>query len=191
MDLILLRHGETEHNRQRRYCTDDCPLSEEGILQMERAADKINDLIIDRVMVSPFKRTMESFEIINKYHNLPYEIVNEIREVDAGRMKGLTFEEGKKRYPSEVEDYLFDYIDTPLPGGESIQAAYDRAGRVVRSLKKQSGNILMVTHGGFISLILSNILGDVKNYHRFSVDNGSFTLIKIENFSRIRYINRI
>ncbi len=191
MDLILLRHGETEHNRQRRYCTDDCPLSEEGILQMERAADKINDLIIDRVMVSPFKRTMESFEIINKYHNLPYEIVNEIQEVDAGRMKGLTFEEGKKRYPSEVEDYLFDYIDTPLPGGESIQAAYDRAGRVVRSLKKQSGNILMVTHGGFISLILSNILGDVKNYHRFSVDNGSFTLIKIENFSRIRYINRI
>lgn len=191
MDLILLRHGETEHNRQRRYCTDDCPLSEEGILQMERAADKINDLIIDRVMVSPFKRTMESFEIINKYHNLPYEIVNEIQEVDAGRMKGLTFEEGKMRYPSEVEDYLFDYIDTPLPGGESIKAAYDRAGRVIRSLKNQSGNILMVTHGGFISLILSNILGDVKNYHRFSVDNGSFTLIKIENFSRIRYINRI
>lgn len=191
MDLILLRHGETIHNHQRRYCSDDCPLSEEGIIQMERASDKIHKMIIDRVMVSPLARTRESFEIIRKYHNLPFEIVNDIKEVDAGKLKGKTFEEGMNLYPEEVEDYLFDYIETPLPGGESIQEAYERAGKILKNIRNYSGNILMVTHGGFISLILSNILGDIKNYHRFAVDNGSFTLIKMDDFPRIRYINRI
>lgn len=191
MDLILLRHGETLHNRQRRYCSDDCPLSEEGIIQMERAADKINNLIIDRVMVSPLVRARESLDIINKYHNFPFEVIDDIRELDPGKLKGLTFEEGMDLYPKEVEDYLFDYIDTPLPGGESIRDGYERAGRVLARVRKSSGNILMVTHGGFISLFLSRILGDVKNYHRFAVDNASFTLIKMDNFPRIRYINRI
>ncbi len=191
MDLILLRHGETLHNYQRKYCSDDCPLSEKGIIQMERAADKIHNLIVDRVMVSPLVRTRESFEIIRKYHNFPYEIVKDIKEVDAGKLKGKTFEEGMELYPNEVEDYLFDYIDTPLPGGESIQEAYERVGKILKDIRNYSGNILMITHGGVISLMLSYILGDVKNYHRFSVDNGSFTLINMGEFPRIRYINRI
>lgn len=191
MDLILLRHGETYHNLQRKYSSDDCPLSEEGRIQMEKAADKIHNLIIDKVMVSPLKRTRESFEIISKYHDFPYEIINDIQEIDAGKFKGKTFDEGLHLYPEEVEDYLFDYIDTPLPGGETVRDAYERVGKVVDRLKKQSGNVLMVTHGGVISLIISYILGDIKNYHRFSVDNGSFTLIKLEDFPMIRYINRI
>lgn len=191
MDLILLRHGETIHNTQRRYCSDDNPLSEEGIIQMEKAADRIHNLIIDRVMVSPLLRARQSFEIINKYHQFPYEIVNDIREIDPGKLQGLTFNEGLNLYPKEVEDYLFDYIDTPLPGGESVREAYERVGKVITRIRNYSGNILMVTHGGVISLVLSYVLGDVKNYHRFNVDNGSFTLIQMDNFPRIRYINRL
>lgn len=191
MDLILLRHGETIHNSQRKYSSDDNPLSEEGIIQMEKAADRIHNLIIDRVMVSPLLRARQSFEIINQYHQFPYEIVDNIREIDSGKLKGLTFDEGMALYPKEVEDYLFDYIDTPLPGGESVREAYERIGKVIKHLRNYSGNILMITHGGVISLMLSHILGDIKNYQRFDIDNGSFTLIQMDNFPRIRYINRL
>lgn len=191
MDLILLRHGETLHNVEGRYSTDDCPLSEEGILQIERAANKLNKLIVDRVWLSPLKRTRETFDIIRKYHSYPFEIKDEIQEINAGHFRGKTFKEGMELYPKEVEEYMRDYINNPLPGGESIIEAYDRAGQVLRSVRKSSGNILMVTHGGFISLILANILGDVKNYSRFEVENGSFTLIKMDNFPRIKFVNRL
>lgn len=191
MDLILLRHGETIHNTENKYSSDDCPLSEEGIIQIERAADKIHNMIIDRIWVSPLARTMETFEIINKYHNFPYEIKPEISEIDAGEFKGKTFREGMELYPKEVEDYMYDYINNPLPGGESVREAYHRAGQVLRRVRNHSGNILMISHGGFISLLLSNVLGDVRDYQRFDIDNGSFTLIKMDKFPRIRYINRI
>lgn len=191
MDVILLRHGETIHNIQGKYSSDECPLSEEGVLQIERAADKIDKMIIDKIWVSPLYRTRETLEIINKYHKIPYEIRDEVSEIDAGLLKGKTFNEGMTLYPEEIEDYLFDYVNNPLPKGESIQEAFERARRVVKELKKESGNILIITHGGFISLLLAYLLGDVKNYHRFDIDNGSFTLIKMDDFPRIRYINRI
>lgn len=191
MDLILLRHGETVHNIQGKYSSDDCPLSDEGIIQIEKAADKIHNMIIDKIWVSPLYRTMESMEIIRKYHNIPYFIKPDIREIDAGLLKGKSFDEGIKLYPKEIEDYLYDYIDTPLPQGESVQEAFERARKVLGDVKDQKGNILMITHGGFISLLLSYLLGDVKNYHRFDIDNGSFSLVKMDNFPTIRYINRI
>lgn len=190
MDLILLRHGETVHNLAGKYNSDDCPLSETGIIQIERAADKMHSMIIDKVWVSPLERTRESFDIISKYHKFPFEIKPEIREIDAGSLKGRTFKEGMDLYPREVEEYMSDYINHSLPGGESIRDAYNRAGQVIRDVRKSSGNILMVTHGGFISLMLASILGDVKNYSRFEVDNGSFTLINMDNYPRIKYVNR-
>lgn len=191
MDLILLRHGETIHNIQRKYSSDDCPLSEEGVLQIEKAARKMNNMIIDKIWVSPLYRARETNEIIQKYYKIPFEIKEEITEIDAGLLKGKSFDEGLNLYPQEIEDYLYDYIDTPLPKGESVQEAFERAGKVVRDLKTRNGNILLITHGGFISLLLSYLMGDVKNYHRFDIDNGSFTLVKMDDFPRIRYINRI
>lgn len=191
MDLILLRHGETIHNIQRKYSSDDCPLSEEGIIQIEKAANKIHNMIIDKIWVSPLYRTMESMEIIKKYHDIPHFVKDDIREIDAGLLKGKSFDEGLELYPQEIEDYMYDYIDTPLPEGESVQEAFDRARKVLKEVKNEKGNILMITHGGFISLLLSYVLGDVKNYHRFNIDNGSYSLIHVDDFIKIGYINRI
>lgn len=191
MDLILLRHGETYDNNDGIYNRDDVSLTEQGIYQIERAADQIHNMIIDRALVSPLNRTKESFDIIRKYHDIPYKYDEEIVEIDAGKMKGLSFEQGLEKYPRTLEYYMEDYIHNPMPGGESIKEAFDRAGRVLRRLRSESGNVLLVTHGGFISLILAYILEEPKLYQRFSIDNGSFTVINMSNYPRIRYINRI
>lgn len=191
MDLILLRHGETHHNNSRIIPTDDVSLNDKGVLQMEKVADKLHHMIVDRAIVSPYVRTYESFEIIRQYHDIPFNYDKEIVEIDSGLIKGMRYEEAMVKYEKEMKARMEDYIYNPYPGGESTYDAYERAGRVIRRIREQTGNVLMVTHGGFITMILANILGDIKSSFRFSIDNGSLTLINFDNFATIKYINRI
>lgn len=191
MDLILLRHGETIHNTQGKYSTDDCPLSDRGIYQIEKAADKLHSMIIDRAWVSPLVRTRETFAIINKYHAYPFEIKENIQEINAGDLRGLSFDQGLSLYPNQVQAYLADPIKKPLPHGESVEEAYARAQKVLKEAKSYSGNILVVSHGGFIALMLAAVIGDIEAYSRFDLANGSFSLIKNGDYQRISYVNRI
>ncbi|MDO5027644.1 MAG: histidine phosphatase family protein [Bacillota bacterium] len=191
MDLILLRHGETVHNIQDRYSSDKCPLSERGRLQIERAADKLHKMIIDRAWVSPLARTRETFDIVRSYHDYPFEIKEDIQEIDAGLLKGRTFEEGMRIFSKEVQAYLDDPFKNALPQGESIEEAYARAQKVLKEAKSYSGNILIVSHGGFIALLLAAVIGDMEAYSRFEIANGSFSLIKNGDYQKISYINRI
>lgn len=191
MDLILLRHGETVHNTQGKYSTDDCPLSDTGVYQIEKAADRLQKMIIDRAWVSPLARTRETFEIINNYHAYPFEIKENIQEINAGDLRGLTFDQGLSLYPDQVQAYLKDPIKKPLPHGESVEEAYARAQKVLKEAKSYSGNILLVSHGGFIALMLAAVIGDIEAYTRFDVANGSFSLIKNGDYPRIAYVNRI
>ncbi len=191
MDLILLRHGETVHNTQGKYSTDDCPLSDKGVYQIEKAADRLQKMIIDRAWVSPLARTRETFEIINNYHAYPFEIKENIQEINAGDLRGLTFDQGLSLYPDQVQAYLKDPIKKPLPHGESVEEAYARAQKVLKEAKSYSGNILLVSHGGFIALMLAAVIGDIEAYTRFDVANGSFSLIKNGDYQRISYVNRI
>lgn len=191
MDLILLRHGETEHNTNRIISSDDVSLNDLGRLQIERVADKLHNMIIDRAIVSPLVRTYESFEIIRQYHDIPYNYDKDVAEIDAGNIKGMRYEEAMIKYEKEMKARMEDYIYNPYPGGESTYEAYERAGKVIRKLKEQTGNVLMITHGGFITMMLANILGDIKSSFRFTIDNGSLTLINFDKFATIKYINRI
>ena len=191
MDIILLRHGETDNNFHKILNEDITPLSETGIMQIEKAANKINNMVIDSMWVSPHIRTRQCAEIISKYHNFPTVIKNDLKEIDGGKLKGLGYDEGSKIYPKEMDEYYKDYINNPLPGGESIMDAYLRAGNVIRDAKANGGNILMVTHYGLISLILSNILKDVKAFQYFHLDNASFSLIRLKGESKIVYVNRV
>lgn len=191
MDLILLRHGETLHNTQGKYSTDACPLSERGRIQIERASDKLHRMIIDRAWVSPLARTRESFDIIRAYHDYPFTIKDNIQEIDAGLLKGRTFDEGMRIFPKEVKAYLEDPLNKALPQGETIAQAYERAQGVLKEARSYSGNILLVTHGGFIALLLAAVIGDMEAYSRFEIANGSLTLIKNGDYPRISYVNRL
>lgn len=191
MDIILLRHGETSHNFHKILNEDTTPLSDVGIMQIEKAATKINKMVIDSMWVSPHTRTMECAEIIKKYHDFPMTIKNDLREIDGGKLKGLGYNEASEVYPKEMDLYFKDHINNPLPGGESIMEAYLRAGNILREARTNGGNILMVTHAGLISLILANVVKDVNAYQYFYLDNASFSLIRIKGETKIIYVNRV
>jgi len=87
--FYFVRHGETDWNKEQKVMGQaDIPLNENGILQAQAVAEKIQVLPIDIIISSPLKRAWSTAEIIgNKIHQ-PITIENNLQECCWGIMEG-------------------------------------------------------------------------------------------------------
>ena len=115
MELLLIRHGATAGNLEKRYIgrTDE-PLCPQG----EAQAKKLTGLQADHVFVSPLLRTRQTAELA--FPRQPQQIVADFAETDFGLLEGKTAAE-----LSHVPAYRA-WVDSgclqPIPGGESVDA---------------------------------------------------------------------
>ena len=87
----LARHGETEWNRQgRRQGQLDSPLTPNGVEQARQLAATLAEQPIDSLFVSPQGRAMATAQLIADVLSRPIRQLDELREVDHGRVAGLT-----------------------------------------------------------------------------------------------------
>ena len=97
LKLIIVRHGVTEWNKEGRLQgKKDIPLSKEGEEQADKLAKRLKDEKIDKIYASPLKRACKTAEIINKYHKLPINIEDGLREISYGIFDGISKEEREK-----------------------------------------------------------------------------------------------
>lgn len=195
MELILVRHGETEGNRKGTYigCTD-ISLNEEGLKQAALLRDKLKDEHIARILCSPLKRASETAEIINQAHYLDIEYSDSLIERNFGIWESLTWEEIKNKYPDEYELWNKDWKEYCIEGGESARAAYLRAVSFVESLIAQNSHeaLLLVTHAGCIKAIVAHLLGlGLEGTWHLKIDNGRITRIVIndEGYAYLTLLN--
>ena len=93
MKIYFVRHGEGEHNTKGLYSAPDFSLTEKGKQQALFAAARIKTLPIELIISSPFKRTVQTTEIINKQINKKVifsDLVTEIKRPSeiAGKFAG-------------------------------------------------------------------------------------------------------
>jgi broad specificity phosphatase PhoE len=150
MKLILIRHGETEWNKQRRIqgCRSDTRLSQKGLEQADRLAAALRKERIDAIYASPMKRASETAQIIAEACKLPVHVFNELREIDAGELDGLFERELTGPYETAWKEFRNGNASTPLPGGESLQDVQKRTSWAVdRMLEKHiDGTVVVVAH---------------------------------------------
>jgi broad specificity phosphatase PhoE len=150
MKLILIRHGETEWNKQRRIqgCRSDTRLSPKGLEQADRLAAVLRKERIDAIYSSPMKRASETAQIIAEACKLQVHVFNELREIDAGELDGLFERELTGPYETAWKEFRNGNASTPLPGGESLQDVQKRTSWAVdRMLEKHiDGTVVVVAH---------------------------------------------
>jgi len=150
MKLILIRHGETEWNKQRRIqgCRSDTRLSQKGLEQADRLAAALRKERIDAIYASPMKRASETAQIIAEACKLQVHVFNELREIDAGELDGLFERELTGLYETAWKEFRNGNASTPLPGGESLQDVQKRTSWAVdRMLEKHiDGTVVVVAH---------------------------------------------
>ncbi len=180
--LHLIRHGLTEGNLQGLYMGSgtDSPLCRQGIERLEYLCNTFDYPWVEKLYVSPMKRTIQTAEII--YPDKDYTIVADMRECHFGEFEGRTFTELMTKDPN-FATWLDPKSNYCPVGGE---ASADFAQRVVMALddilmdmmKNGIHDAAVVTHGGVIAMLLTILAFPRKPTSEWTSDNGcGFTLV--------------
>lgn len=170
--LVLIRHGETAANRERRYLgVTDEPLSDKGrSLLLSRKEDACYPGV-QALFSSPMRRCLETAEIL--YPGIRPVIIPEWREMDFGRFEYCNYEELK--HDREYQAWIDSGGTAPFPGGEDRETFLARCGRgffkMLGELEQRNGITAgMIVHGGTIMALLSCYYGGA--YFDYQVKNG-------------------
>src|SRR6185437_6606991 len=94
--LLLVRHGETDWNAERRYQGHaDVPLNDRGVEQARELAEQLAGERIDAIYSSDLSRAHATAEIVGERLGVPVVTDPDLREIDVGAVEGLTFEESR------------------------------------------------------------------------------------------------
>jgi broad specificity phosphatase PhoE len=169
--LLLIRHGETVWNAERRFTThSDVPLSEVGLAQVAAAASALAATAIDRIYSSPLQRARVTAETIAaRQAGAPEVAVDDrLTEIDAGPFDGMT--EDELRSGSMADDYARWHTDDDPEfheGAETFDAALARVTAFLDEHAAETGTTLLVSHGSLTRLIVSSyFLGGPPPLHR-------------------------
>lgn len=191
---ILMRHGETEWNRQGRVMgRHPIELTEHGRAQVAATARFAQTIRPDLIVTSPLVRARQSAEILAAGLGGGVEIVEEagIAEVLYGRWEGMHYHEliSDPHYVT----YRKSPIEHPTPGGETIPAVQARGvASVMRIMAAHPGKrIFFVSHGDIVRTVLCHFLGlELKHFHRIRVDNATLSAIQIAgDFAEVKFLN--
>ncbi|MDR1704023.1 MAG: histidine phosphatase family protein [Clostridiales bacterium] len=150
MVLYVARHGESEYNVQKRFSGSiDIPLNERGFAQAGELAEKLKEVKLDVIVSSSLLRARQTADTINKYHNLPINIRKEFVERNFGVFEGLTWDEGRERYPDDWPRFEAMGLDDDPPNGETVYQVNDRVRPALDELLERypDKNVLLVCHG--------------------------------------------
>jgi broad specificity phosphatase PhoE len=157
--LILIRHGETDWNHERRYISfTDAGLNATGIAQAEALRRRLTGEKVSAVYSSDSVRASDFARLVFKGHRI--EKLPGLREMSFGVFEGLNHEEITRRYPGAYDTWLKDPIGSVIPEGERWSSF---SGRVTKIFKKiislnKGRTAAVVTHAGPIRVILGRIL---------------------------------
>lgn len=126
--LYLVRHGQTEGNGNLYVGWKDLPLNATGLAQARRAATSLAGIPLDAIHCSPLARARSTALAIAGAQGeaapacLLYD--DALREIHYGEFQGLD----KVTRPLKLRH---DYLNTPMPGGESLADVHARAASFV------------------------------------------------------------
>ena len=212
-NLILVRHGQSFWNKERRFTGFvDIELTENGKSEAEQAGKLIKELNIelDAYFTSQLKRATESLDIILKVLNRPNITVNkawELNERHYGGLTGLNKDDTIKKYGhKQIQIWRRSFDTRPPPmdkqhpyrkkinsniSSESLKDTvervvpyYEKKIKPLISLKK---NILVVFHGNSCRALLMEILNISKEkIVEFEIPTGNPLLLRFGDDLKVR-----
>ncbi|MEQ1516433.1 MAG: histidine phosphatase family protein [Usitatibacteraceae bacterium] len=182
--LILIRHGETEWNRERRIQGQlDSVLTPEGVAQAEACAKRLAEEQIDAVFASDLGRVRHTARLLLNGRTLPTTFDADLRERCFGTGQGMTYAEMDAKYPQIFAQTGLVDSEFTLPEGETRAVFHARVNNAIRRLAAahEGKRLLVVTHGGVLGAIY-RALNDlpVASSVRVAIPNVGYNRISID-----------
>jgi glucosyl-3-phosphoglycerate phosphatase len=156
--IVILRHGRTAWNAERRYQGQaDPPLDAVGQAQAIQAAGLIAAMEPDVLISSDLQRAHRTASKVASLTGLELVLDPRLRERNLGHWEGLTRDEVEARYPDEFADWRAGR-DVTRRGGETRDEVAKRAMSVVVALPDVELAVL-VSHGATAMCLTAELLG--------------------------------
>jgi phosphoserine phosphatase len=183
--LVLVRHGETDWNRQGRFQGQmDIPLNDNGRTQAQQAAEFLKAAPFDFAITSPMQRPKETAEFILKHHpQIPLGQEPEFCEISHGTWEGKLESEIESGYPGMLEQWRVQPETVQMPEGENLQQVWDRAiaawDKLVHQARENNTHTgLVVAHDAINKVILCHVAGaGIEKFWSFKQGNGAVSII--------------
>lgn len=182
MICYLMRHGKDDETLRGGW--SDAPLTDLGMEQAKAAAEEFvrKQGRIGRILSSDLPRAVQTAECVAQKLGLPVELRPEFREVNNGVLAGMKNDLAQEQYPGLFWNQL-DWEER-YPDGESPKAFCERITSGWEQLRTEisaSGeNVLLVTHGGVIHVILRIAAGEHYSNREKQPKIGHCQVIEIE-----------
>jgi broad specificity phosphatase PhoE len=191
--VILVRHGESVWNSQRRIQGSlDPELSPRGRRQTDLLVSHLRPHLTPAVAAiysSPLRRAAQTADQIAMAYQIPVVHEPDLREMSLGKWEGKTVAEIQATYSGCYEQWLEDPLAFPAPGGEDLRSFERRVVGVLERMQNThpKADLTVVSHGGVIKALLCFALGlDVRYLFRLKQDNTAINQIELDG--RVRRV---
>lgn len=184
MDLLLVRHGVSEHNTSDVISggTSNPNLSQAGVKQVEEVSKIIDNNKIDQVYASPLIRAKRAAQILTDFQK---DIITDdrLKEMDFGSWEGQHAEELKVKCPDAFDDLgtINSKYTKYAKNGETFEQVADRVEEFLAEIQPYSNDktIMVVCHGFVIRSLIARWF-KLKIEDVMTVRNVSFTELHFE-----------
>jgi 2,3-bisphosphoglycerate-dependent phosphoglycerate mutase len=182
-ELVLIRHGETDMNRELRFQGHvNVSLNAIGLEQARRLAGRMTGEQADAVYASDLLRACQTAEPIAGTLSLPAVTDQGLREQHFGRVDGMKVDDIKRDLPDAWAGWLRFEQDFAMPEGESTRAFHARVMAAIYRLCETHPRqrVVVVTHGGVLDMIYrtARSLG-LDGPRQSEIPNAGFNRIKV------------
>lgn len=183
MEIYLIRNGESFYSAPNYYDYTkkimNPPLTERGIIQAEKLAERLSKIKFDRIYSSDMERTIKTAEIINKRIHTEHIISEAFREINFGELYFKNVSDFQDLY----QQWLFNKKDIPYPKVEDDVLIKCKT-EIDNIIARKYTRVAIVCHGGIIRGIicgLMNIPQHKRCYFGHPPINCSISVIKCIN----------
>ena len=199
MNLIIVRHGETDWNSIGRcQGISDVQLNDNGRRQTRELGESLKGEDISAVYSSNLKRAFDTAKEIARHHNLKVNIETDLSEMDQGVFEGLSFDEIRKDYSHILAKWKEDPDSLKLPDGESLKEVQERGWGVFEKVYEnhREETVVLASHNLTINTLLCRFskvgLKEARNFNLSSAckslivcEDGKFDITVLNDLSHL------
>jgi len=194
LKLILVRHGETYWNKERRIQggDSDIELNDTGLEQARKLAAFLKNEPIAAILSSPLQRATATAKAIASHHQFPVEVDQGLRELKVGELEGMPVSNLTTTFSQFLMQWWQDGGAMKLPNGESLIELQQRAWKAVERLLERhktspehskDTTVIVVSHY-FVTLaiILKALNLPLDCFTKFKLDPGGVSILEFRDY---------
>lgn len=170
MNIFVVRHGETEWNKEEIFRgTKDIPLNAVGRQQAERAGAYFADKGVRRIFSSPLSRAQQTGEAISRATKGTIETVHNFTDMNFGQWEGRPVKEVEDLYPDDIRMWREQPQRLKVIGGETLAQVRRRVATALQQILAGSeGDIVVVTHRVICKVLVLHLM-NIPNEHFWKI----------------------